>query len=82
MSTTTVPLEQHPTAADRETTLRLINRCMPVFADEVHHASNARLTHEAERLESQRPSPVRDAMRLIVDIERAARQTEGPVRHV
>lgn len=73
MSTTTVPLDQHPTAADRETTLQLINRCIPVYAAGMHKASDEVLGHEAERLESEYSSPVVRSMRQIVDLERTDR---------
>lgn len=58
----------------RTVALKLINRYMPVFEAGMHVADNLTLQHEAERLESQRPSPVVTRMRRIVDAELAARK--------
>lgn len=74
MSTLTVPLVQHPSAADREIGLAVINRVLPVHRLGVHHYTSAELTHEAERLETQQPSPVIRAMRAAVDAEQTWRR--------
>lgn len=74
MTSLTVPLDQHPTDADREAGLALINACMARFAVGMHAADEAELAHEAERLEALPKSPVVRSMRAIVDGERAARR--------
>lgn len=74
MSTLTVPITQHPTDADREAGLALINACMTRFATGMHAAADTELAHEAERLEALPYSPVIRSMRAIVDGERAARR--------
>lgn len=74
MSSLTIPIAQHPTDADREAGLALINQCMPRFAAGMHAADDATLRHEAERLEAQRPSKVVATMRAIVDWEMTARR--------
>jgi hypothetical protein len=76
MSSLTVPLEQHITAADRERGLALINRCMCRFVDGIHAADLATVQHESERLEGLQSSPVVKSMRLIVDQELASRAAD------
>lgn len=71
--TPTVPIEQHPTAADRERALAVINQCLPAFAKGMHAADLPDLVHEAERLEGLPTSPVIKSMRLIVGAELAGR---------
>jgi hypothetical protein len=77
MLTATIPIVQHPTDADRENGLALINRCMASFAAGMHTADEAVLRHEAERLESMPRSPVVRSMRAIVDGELATRPHGG-----
>jgi hypothetical protein len=72
--TATRPIVQHPTAADRERALAVINAVMPTFATGMHCACLAELEHEAERLESLPPSRVVRSMRQIVDAELAAKR--------
>lgn len=72
--TATVPLVQHPTDADRERGLAVINRVMPTYVTGMHAADLSVLVHEAERLESLPASPVIKSMRLIVGAELACRE--------
>lgn len=72
--TATIPLDQHPTDADRETGLAVINRHIPIFAAGIRAADLATLRHEAERLEGLEGSPVVRTMRLIVGAELAMRE--------
>lgn len=73
MLTATIAIEQHPSDADRELALAVINRCIPVFADGMHKASLPTLREEAQRLEGLPRSPVITSMRAIVDTELAER---------
>jgi hypothetical protein len=70
----TVPLDQHPTAADREVGLAVINRVLPTYAAGLHSGDSAHLAHEAERVESLPPTPVAKTMRAMVDAERTWRR--------
>jgi hypothetical protein len=72
--TATRPIEQHPTAADREAALALINAVMPTFAHGMHCAELCELEHEAERLEALPDSKVVRSMRQIVDAELEAKR--------
>jgi hypothetical protein len=77
VSTLTVPIEQHPTAADRDYGLAIINACMVDFARGIHTADPAELAHEAARLEALPRSPVIRTMRAIVDGELDARRAKA-----
>ncbi|MFC7276270.1 hypothetical protein ACFQS1_19935 [Paractinoplanes rhizophilus] len=73
MSTATIPLDQHPTAAAREYGLAVINACLVDYDRGMRTAADAELLHESERLEALPKSPVVRSMRAIVDGARAAR---------
>lgn len=72
--TATIPLVQHPTDADREYGLAVINACIPRYVTGMHAADLAVLRHEAERLEGLEASPVIKTMRAIVGAELACRE--------
>jgi hypothetical protein len=74
VSTLTVPLVQHPSAADREIGLAVINRVLPTYARGLHSGDATHLAHETERVESLPRTPVTNAMRAMVDAERTWRR--------
>lgn len=55
----------------------LVERCLDVFINGLHHADPLTFAHEAERVEAMQPSPLVERMRAAVDAERAARQVSA-----